>query len=117
LFIYLILNTKFFAPTHFFNKTHLTQEIAKHKTGITFFLKSIKWKIFWTDTVRKSGAIYNLIQFLKYWSHLTKSVVPKVGGEAEMGGWGTTGGPVNNYISVVLLTLSDQMYGGSCVPP
>jgi len=48
---------------------------------------------------------------------LTKSVVPKVGGEAEMGGWGTTGGPVNNYISVVLLTLSDQMYGGSCVPP
>jgi len=37
------------------------------------------------------------------------SVVPKVGGEAEMGGWGTIGDPLNNYISVVLLTLSDQM--------
>ena len=31
------------------------------------------------------------------------------GGEAEMGGWGTIGDPVNNYVSVVLLTLSDQM--------
>jgi len=31
------------------------------------------------------------------------------GGEAEMGGWGAIGDPVNNYISVVLLTLSDQM--------
>jgi len=31
------------------------------------------------------------------------------GGEAEMVGWGAIGGPVNNYISVVLLTLSDQM--------
>jgi len=31
-------------------------------------------------------------------------VVPKVGGEAEMGGWGLIGDPVNNYISVVLLT-------------
>ena len=30
------------------------------------------------------------------------------GGEAEMGGWGAIGDPVNNYISVVLLTLSDQ---------
>ena len=29
--------------------------------------------------------------------------------EAEMGGWGAIGDPVNNYISVVLLTLSDQM--------
>jgi len=26
-----------------------------------------------------------------------------------MGGWGAIGDPVNNYISVVLLTLSDQM--------
>ena len=31
------------------------------------------------------------------------------GGEAEMGGWWAIGDPVNNYISVVLLTLSDQM--------
>jgi len=31
------------------------------------------------------------------------------GGEAEMGGWGAIGDPVNNYISVVLLTLSHQM--------
>jgi len=31
------------------------------------------------------------------------------GGEAEMGGWGAIGDPVHNYISVVLLTLSDQM--------
>jgi len=31
------------------------------------------------------------------------------GGEAEMGGWGAIGDPVNNYVSVVLLTLSDQM--------
>ena len=30
-------------------------------------------------------------------------------GEAEMGGWGAVGDPVDNYISVVLLTLSDQM--------
>jgi len=30
-------------------------------------------------------------------------------GEAEMGGCGAIGDPVNNYISVVLLTLSDQM--------
>jgi len=43
-------------------------------------------------------------------------VVPKVGceklqegGEAEIGGWGAIGDPVNNYISVVLLILSDQM--------
>jgi len=36
-------------------------------------------------------------------------VVPKVGGEAEMGGWGAIGDPVNNYIYIVLLTLSDQM--------
>jgi len=27
-----------------------------------------------------------------------------------MGGWGTIGDPVNNYISVVLLTLSDQIH-------
>jgi len=26
-----------------------------------------------------------------------------------MGGWGAIGDPVNNYISVVLLMLSDQM--------
>jgi len=26
-----------------------------------------------------------------------------------MSGWGAIGDPVNNYISVVLLTLSDQM--------
>jgi len=32
-----------------------------------------------------------------------------VGGEAEMGDWGAIGDPVNNYISVVLLTSSDQM--------
>jgi len=32
-----------------------------------------------------------------------------VGGEAEMGGWGVIGDLVNNYISVVLLNLSDQM--------
>jgi len=31
------------------------------------------------------------------------------GDEAEMGGWGAIGDPVINYISVVLLTLSDQM--------
>jgi len=31
------------------------------------------------------------------------------GGEAEMGGWGAIGYPVNNYIYVVLLTVSDQM--------
>jgi len=31
------------------------------------------------------------------------------GGEAEMDGWGAIGEPVNNYISVVLLTLSDQI--------
>jgi len=31
------------------------------------------------------------------------------GGEAKMGGWRAVGDPVNNYISVVLLTLSDQM--------
>jgi len=36
-------------------------------------------------------------------------VVLKVGGEAEMSSWGAIGDPVNNYISVVLLTLSDQM--------
>ena len=38
-----------------------------------------------------------------------KRVVPKMGGEAEMGDWEAIGDPVNNYISVVLLTLSDQM--------
>jgi len=46
-----------------------------------------------------------------------RPVVPKVGGaapsgagcEAEMGGWGAIGDPVNNYISVVLLPLCDQM--------
>jgi len=26
-----------------------------------------------------------------------------------MGGWGAIGDPVNNYVYVVLLTLSDQM--------
>jgi len=31
------------------------------------------------------------------------------GGEAEMGGWGAIGNPDNNYISVVLLTLSNLM--------
>jgi len=31
------------------------------------------------------------------------------GGEAEMGSWGAIGDPVNSYIYVVLLTLSDQM--------
>jgi len=31
------------------------------------------------------------------------------GGEAEMGGRVAIGDPVNNYISVVLLSLSDQM--------
>jgi len=31
------------------------------------------------------------------------------GGEAEMGDWGAIGDPVNNYIPVVLLILSDQM--------
>jgi len=31
------------------------------------------------------------------------------GGDAEMGGWGAIVDPVNNYISVVLLFLSDQM--------
>ena len=31
------------------------------------------------------------------------------GGEAEMDGWGAIGDPVNHYIFVVLLTLSDQM--------
>jgi len=31
------------------------------------------------------------------------------GGEAEMGGWGAIGDPVNNYISVFLLPVSDQM--------
>jgi len=36
-------------------------------------------------------------------------VVPKVGGEAEMGSWGAIADPVNNCISVDLLTLSDQM--------
>ena len=52
----------------------------------------------------------------------SEPVVPKVGGtaplgavrnsrggEAEMSGWGAIGDPANNYISVVLLTLSDQM--------
>jgi len=39
----------------------------------------------------------------------SKPVVPKVSGEGEMGGWGAIGDPVNNYISVVLLALSDQM--------
>jgi len=34
---------------------------------------------------------------------------PLGGGEAKVGGWGVTGDPVNNYMSVVLLTLSDQM--------
>jgi len=38
---------------------------------------------------------------------LHRPVVPKMGGEAEVGGWGAIGDPVN--ISVVLLTLSDQM--------
>jgi len=37
------------------------------------------------------------------------TLVPKVGGEAEMGGWGAMGDPLNNYISIVLLTLIDQM--------
>jgi len=32
-----------------------------------------------------------------------------VHGEAEMGGWGAIGDAVYNYISVVLLTFSDQM--------
>jgi len=31
------------------------------------------------------------------------------GGEVEMGRWGAIGNLVINYISVVLLTLSDQM--------
>jgi len=31
------------------------------------------------------------------------------GGEAEMGCWREIGDPIVNYISVVLLTLSDQM--------
>jgi len=31
------------------------------------------------------------------------------GGEAEMSGWGVIGDPVNNYISVVFRTWSDQM--------
>jgi len=31
------------------------------------------------------------------------------GGEVEMGGWGAIGDPVKNYLSIVLLTLSDQM--------
>jgi len=31
------------------------------------------------------------------------------GGEPEIGDWGATGEPVNSYISVVLLTLSDEM--------
>ena len=31
------------------------------------------------------------------------------GGEAEMGDWGAIEDPVKNYISVVLLTVSDQM--------
>jgi len=34
---------------------------------------------------------------------------PPGGGETEMGGWGAIEDQVNNYISVVLLTLSDQM--------
>jgi len=38
-----------------------------------------------------------------------KAVVPKVSGEAEMGYWGAIGDPVSNYISVVLLILSDEM--------
>jgi len=37
------------------------------------------------------------------------AVPPPGGGESEMGGWGAIGDRVNNYISVVLLTLSDQM--------
>jgi len=46
--------------------------------------------------------------------HFSRPVVPKVGGtvlqgggEAEMEGWGAIGDSVNNYISVVLLNLSD----------
>jgi len=31
------------------------------------------------------------------------------GGEADMDGWEAIGNPVNNYIYVFLLTLSDQM--------
>jgi len=60
-------------------------------------------------------------------AYLAKSspVVPKVGstaplgavkrkwaiggGEVEMGGWGAIEAPVNKYISVVWLTVSDQM--------
>jgi len=34
---------------------------------------------------------------------------PPGGGEAEMGDWGAIGDPVNNYISVVLPTLSDRL--------
>jgi len=45
----------------------------------------------------------------------SKPAVSKVGGEAEIGGWGAIGDPVNNCISVVLLTLSDQMSKNSMI--
>jgi len=36
-------------------------------------------------------------------------------GEAEMGGWEAIRDPLINYISVVLLTLSDQMSKNSMI--
>jgi len=49
------------------------------------------------------------MNWMKIQDLLCTAVVTKVGGEAEMGDWGAIEDPVNNYISVVLLTLSDQM--------
>jgi len=47
---------------------------------------------------------HRLKQWFPKWA-----IPPPGGGEAEMGACGAIGVSVNNYISVVLLTLSDQM--------
>ena len=54
--------------------------------------------------VQMMQAYITLKQWFPKWA-----VPPPGGGEAEMGGWGAIGDPANYYISVVLLTLSDQM--------
>jgi len=52
-----------------------------------------------------------LVQWFPKWARPPPGSGEKLWGgvEAEMGGWGAIGDPVNNYIYIVLLTLSDQM--------
>ena len=65
----------------------------------------------WILTPLWPGSFKRLVQkqTVRTWLWVDITPAPNALESCSMGGWRAIGDPVNNYISVVLLTLSDQM--------